>query len=222
MSACYEDWAHGVAGDPDVVSLIDELPSPKRQPNLVFSAARFQGVTDRAVPPVPRLLHAALDRGPGDRDDPRHATNEAGAMRAARAGAGRSRWPAGPARGRDRRRAVPLPRPVRLPLSGASASSIGADGPSPVVLDCARRGPVPVPERRPTPEGRGAEASTSTRSTCGVPTTSRGWTRSIWPEHDDRRARLRAAAAIAAIDPPHVVAGDLNERLARRGRRGAR
>ena len=43
MSACYEDWAHGVAGDPGTIALIDELPSPKRQPNLVFTAARFQG-----------------------------------------------------------------------------------------------------------------------------------------------------------------------------------
>jgi len=35
----------------------------------------------------------------------------------------------------------------------------------------------------------------------------------VWPEHDDRRQRLRAAADIAAADPPHIVAGDLNERL---------
>ena len=43
MSARYEDWAHGVAGDPATITLIDELPSPKRQPNLVFSSARFLG-----------------------------------------------------------------------------------------------------------------------------------------------------------------------------------
>ena len=43
MSATYEAWALGVAGDPATIRLIDELPSPKRQPNLVFSAARFQG-----------------------------------------------------------------------------------------------------------------------------------------------------------------------------------
>jgi hypothetical protein len=35
----------------------------------------------------------------------------------------------------------------------------------------------------------------------------------VWPEHDDRRERLRAAAAIVAADPPTIVTGDLNEKL---------
>ena len=54
MSACYEDWAHGVAGDPGTIALIDELPSPKRQPNLVFTAARFLGVPIGPYDRVPR------------------------------------------------------------------------------------------------------------------------------------------------------------------------
>ncbi|HSP53114.1 MAG TPA: DUF2332 family protein, partial [Cryobacterium sp.] len=51
MSACYEAWALGVADDPATIALIDRLPSPKRQPNLVFSAARFHGapVSDYAA-----------------------------------------------------------------------------------------------------------------------------------------------------------------------------
>src|SRR5690606_10739265 len=43
LSDCYEQWALGVADDAATVALIDELPPPKRQPNLVFSAARFLG-----------------------------------------------------------------------------------------------------------------------------------------------------------------------------------
>jgi hypothetical protein len=35
----------------------------------------------------------------------------------------------------------------------------------------------------------------------------------IWPEHDHRRARLRAAAAVAAADPPLLVRGDLVDDL---------
>jgi hypothetical protein len=35
----------------------------------------------------------------------------------------------------------------------------------------------------------------------------------IWPEHTRRRARLRAAAAIAAADPPLLVRGDLVDDL---------
>ncbi|WP_198165635.1 DUF2332 family protein [Agromyces laixinhei] len=36
----------------------------------------------------------------------------------------------------------------------------------------------------------------------------------VWPEHDDRRGRLRAAAEIAARTPPLLVSGDLNEQSA--------
>ena len=35
----------------------------------------------------------------------------------------------------------------------------------------------------------------------------------IWPEHAHRRARLRAAAAVAAADPPLLVRGDLVDDL---------
>src|SRR5688572_1363424 len=43
LSDCYEAWALGVADDESTVVLIDELPPQKRQPNLVFSAARYLG-----------------------------------------------------------------------------------------------------------------------------------------------------------------------------------
>src|SRR5690606_27984331 len=43
LSDCYEGWALGVADDAATVALIDELPPAKRQPNLVFSAARLLG-----------------------------------------------------------------------------------------------------------------------------------------------------------------------------------
>jgi hypothetical protein len=35
----------------------------------------------------------------------------------------------------------------------------------------------------------------------------------IWPEHTQRRARLRAAAAVAALEPPLLVRGDLVDDL---------
>jgi len=35
----------------------------------------------------------------------------------------------------------------------------------------------------------------------------------IWPEHTNRRARLRAAAAVATADPPVLVRGDLVDHL---------
>jgi hypothetical protein len=43
-SPCYEEWAAGVAADPELIARLDELPPAKRQPNLLFAAARHQGV----------------------------------------------------------------------------------------------------------------------------------------------------------------------------------
>jgi hypothetical protein len=43
-SPCFDDWASQVAGDPEVLAWLEELPVAKRQPNLVFAAARWHGV----------------------------------------------------------------------------------------------------------------------------------------------------------------------------------
>jgi len=42
-SPCFESWALAVADD-DVKAWLTELPPVKRQPNLVFAAARWHGV----------------------------------------------------------------------------------------------------------------------------------------------------------------------------------
>ena len=43
-SACYLAWAQGVAADRELLGLLAELPEPKRQPNLLFAAARYTGI----------------------------------------------------------------------------------------------------------------------------------------------------------------------------------
>ena len=43
-SPCFEEWAHRVIGDPEVQHWLASLPPIKRQPNLVFAAARWHGV----------------------------------------------------------------------------------------------------------------------------------------------------------------------------------
>ncbi|WP_404311596.1 DUF2332 domain-containing protein [Agrococcus terreus] len=40
----YAEWARGVAADPELPALIAELEPVKRQPNLLFASARFEGV----------------------------------------------------------------------------------------------------------------------------------------------------------------------------------
>ena len=42
-SPCFEEWAVGVAEDPEVLAWLDTLPPIKRQPNLVLAAARWHG-----------------------------------------------------------------------------------------------------------------------------------------------------------------------------------
>lgn len=43
-SPCFADWAAQVSQDAEVLDWIDALPADKRQPNLVFAAARWCGV----------------------------------------------------------------------------------------------------------------------------------------------------------------------------------
>ncbi|WP_127793619.1 DUF2332 domain-containing protein [Agromyces sp. LHK192] len=210
MSATYEDWASGIAEDPPTIALIDELPAAKRQPNLVFSAARF--------------LDAPTGRYGGFRDwlhrnwaDVRevaltHATQTNEAARSA------LHLPV----------LAGLPGPLALLEVGASAGLClypdrfgyrysghpplePADGPSPVVLDCEVDAATPVPGRLPEVVWRGGIDlhPLDVRDADDV-----AWLEAlVWPEHDDRRRRLRAAAALAAADPPRIVAGDLAERL---------
>jgi hypothetical protein len=211
MSARYEEWAHGVADDPDTIALIDELPPPKRQPNLVFSAARFQGAPTGPYHLFRDWLHAHWIEVRATALTHATQTNEAG------------------------RCALHVPAlagidgPLALLEVGASAGLClypdrysyrysghpqldPAGGPSAVVLDCETRGPVPVPVRLPEVAWRGGIDLNplDVRRPDDV-----AWLDAlVWPEHDDRRERLHAAAAIAASDPPRIVASDLNDRVA--------
>jgi hypothetical protein len=57
-SHCFEEWALGVAEDPEVQRWLGRLPEPKRQPNLVFAAARWHGLA--APAPYDDLREALL------------------------------------------------------------------------------------------------------------------------------------------------------------------
>ena len=68
VSPTYESWALGVSEDPIVAELLASLSRSKRQPNLVFAAARWHGATGclRRLPDDPARAVAA-----GPHDDPR-------------------------------------------------------------------------------------------------------------------------------------------------------
>lgn len=221
MSACYEAWAAGVANDPALVSVINQLPAVKRQPNLVFSAARFHGAPVGEYPAFAAWLREHWDLVAATCLTHATQTNEPG------------------------RCAVLLPAlaalagPLALIEVGASAGLClhpdrysyryrrgdgdgdgdggermlhPVDGPSPVVLECTVTGPVPLPERMPDIVWRaGIDLNPlDVRSEADV-----AWLEAlIWPEHEDRRERLRAAVSVARQQPVEIVRGDLNREIA--------
>jgi hypothetical protein len=206
----YEEWAEGVASDADLLTLIDELPVWKRQPNLVFAAARYAGVSAQAFDEFRTELVAAWPQIREIILAKRTQTNEPG------------------------RCAVllpllaALPQPLALLEVGASAGLClhpdkfsyqygdlprldPARGPSTTVLSCAIDGPVPVPRTLPEVVWR---AGIDLNPLDVTQSEDMRWLEAlVWPERDSRRQRLTAAIDIARTDPPQLVRGDLNETI---------
>ena len=212
-SPCFLEWALGVAGDPEVHEWLETLPEGKRQPNLVFAAARWHGVP--APGPYAGLRDALLSD-----DGSIRATILARATQTNEAG----------------RLATLVPafamlaggEPIALLEVGASAglclfpdrwgyewvregSVHRAPSSSAGVLTCSVRGPAPLPSSPPTVSWRGGVDLHPLEVTDGD---QMAWlTILVWPEHDDRREQLERAIEIARVDPPGIVAGDLFDEL---------
>ncbi|MDI6103643.1 DUF2332 domain-containing protein [Actinoplanes sp. NEAU-A12] len=204
VSPTYERLSLAVAGNPTILGLLDGLPPAKRQPNLLFGVVRLLG-------------------GPvGDPSDFHDFTvaNWAEVEANLRTRSTQTNEPG--------RCAVllpvlaKLPQPLALLEVGASAGlglypdrysyrygrhRLGSDGP---VLDCALTG-TPPPDRLPEVAWRAGLDLNPLRVTDPADV---AWLDAlIWPEHQHRRDRLRAAAAIAAADPPLLIRGDLVDDL---------
>lgn len=204
-SATFESWSRAVAEDEEVLAWIGGLPPLKQQPNLVFAAARWHGVP--APGPYDGLRAALLG------DDGRiratileraTQTNEVGRLATL----------------------VPAFAGLRGPLAlvevGASAGlCLYPDrwgyrwrtdegdvelGPPPG-LECRVKGPAPLPTALPDVAWRGG---VDLNPLSVLDDDDTGWLETlVWPEHDDRRERLRHAVAVARADPPALVRGDL-------------
>ncbi|WP_122819084.1 DUF2332 domain-containing protein [Nocardioides pantholopis] len=210
-SPCFSAWASAVAEDRDVLAWLGTLPSGKQQPNLVFAAARWHGV--HAPGPYAALREALL----GD-DGTIRATILARATQTNEAGRLATLLPAFTALG--------LARPPALLEVGASAGLClypdrwGYEwhtpegpvllGPQPRLV-CEVSGPAPLPQRLPEVAWRGGIDLHPLDVTDSDATS---WLENlVWPEQQERRERLRHAASIARAEPPHLVAGDLLDRL---------
>lgn len=213
-SLTFQRWAAGVAQDPEVLELLSGLPVPKRQPNLVFAAARWHGAVTSADPDYADLRTVLLEDWPAVRETilaRSTQTNEVG------------------------RCATLLPvlagleGPLALVEVGASAGlclhpdrwsyryvdATGAQvarldpagGASPVVLDCTVRGPLPLPAAIPEIVHRGGVDLNPLDLASGD---TADWLQTlVWPEHEDRRARLAAACRVVAGHPVDIIRGDL-------------
>ena len=210
-SPCFEEWATSVVDDPEVLAWIGTLPPVKRQPNLVFAAARWHGVP--APGPYEGLRRALLDGDGAIRGTilaRRTQTNEVGRLATL----------------------VPFlgglaPEPMSLLEVGASAGlclypdrfryvwhtdtdtdqvEVGA-GPE---LSCAVTGSLPS-VRLPEVAWRGG---VDLHPLDVADADAMAWLENlVWPEQEDRRERLRAAVDVARADPPRLIAGDLLDLL---------
>lgn len=212
----YEDWARSIAVDAEALAAIDALPPAKRQPNLVFAAARTAGVP---LSPWGEARSRFVERG-----------DEIRAIALARA----------TQTNEAARTGVLLPRlariegPIALVEVGASAGLCllpdrysyryrapggthelhPADGPSTVVIECEVDDDRDVPARLPEVAWRAGLDLNPLRA--DDPDDAAWLETLLWPgeAQEPRRRRLEQALAIAAADPPRIVAGDLRRDLA--------
>ena len=207
QSEVYEQWALGVAGDPDIQALLLTMPLQKRQPNLVFASARLLGAPVGPYAPFRAWLIENFAAVAAEAEQRMTQTNEA------------------------RRCASLLPAlalidgPIALLEVGASAGlCLYPDryayrydggpllGDSDLVLESTTTGPVPVPTALPQIVWRAGVDLHPLDVRNGD---DMRWLETlVWPEQHERRERLLAAIEIAKTDPPHLVAGDAVEAVA--------
>lgn len=212
VSAIYEDWASGVAADQQVLNLLAPLPPLKRQPNLLFTAARYLGAPDGSYAEFRAWLLAHWDQTLATMMARFTQTNEA--ARCA------TLLPA----------FADIPGPVALLEVGCSAGlclmpdaysyrystprgPIDLDpegGTSPVVLSCELTGPAPTPHLPEVVWRTGIDLNPLDATNADD---LRWLEMLVWPEHQDRRERLTAAAALLPTHRPAFVRGNVLDLL---------
>jgi len=205
LSPSYEVLCLKIAGDGELLSRLDKLPAPKRQPNLLLGAVRFLGGPVDGYRSFRAFvlsrwddLAATMRARRTQTNEPRRCTAYLPVLAA-------------------------LPQPVALLEVGTSAglclypdryaySYVSARGDhrvgdGPVELRCVLTGDAPLPDRLPDVVWR--------RGLDLHPLDVRDdedvrWLESlVWPEQTERFEILRGAVRIARADPPRIITGDL-------------
>lgn len=211
ISPSYEAICLGVADDAEILTLLDELSVPKRQPNLLLAAVRF---LDGPVASWTTFRQFVADRWAEvssvmrERRTQTNEPNRCASLLPVLAG---------------------LPQPLALLEVGASAGlclfpdrygyryELATGGvhelrSATLTLPCRVAGPAPLPRRLPEIVWRaGLDLNPlDVRDDEDV-----RWLEAlIWPEQNERFARLPAAVAVARAEPPRILRGDLVTDLA--------
>lgn len=210
-SAHYESWALAVAESPEVLDRIGALPTSKRQPNLVFAAARLRGAPTPPAHFVPWLIEnwsevaaIALTRAT--------QTNEAARSAVLMVALSRISGPIslielGASAGLC---LIPDRYTYCYTMSDRETLLSATEGSGELTLECVVDGTEP-PDRMPEIVWRaGLDLHPVDLS---APEESIWMETLIWPEHDDRRDRLRRAMELIRDNPPRIHAGDLTTDL---------
>jgi hypothetical protein len=204
QSAIFETWARGVASDKAILTLLQGLPRPKQQPNLLFACSRLLGCAVGGYREFRDWLIENWDGVSAQMRVRATQTNE------------------------PRRSALLIPPlglidgPIALIEVGASAGLClypdrysysydgrrldPVDGPSTVLLECAVTGNPPIPERMPEIAWRvGLDLNPLDLTNQDDVT----WLETlIWPEQTERLRRIRAAIEIVRAEGVRIVRGD--------------
>jgi len=208
-SPLYERLAYAIAEDHDVLELLARARPGQRRPVLLLAAVNYLG----GMGEFPQFRQFCLDH----RDDVLGVV-ETRATQTNEVGRCATLLPV----------LAALPQPLALLEVGASAGlclyperysyrwSDGtaldpADGPSEVLLRCEVHGDPPLPATVPEVAWRaGVDLNPLD---VGDDDAVRWLETLVWPEHEERRQRLRAAVDVVRRDPPRIVRGDALESL---------
>lgn len=209
-SRAYEELAHAVAEDELILAFLGGLDRPKRQPNLLFAAARYLLGTTAD----PESLHALVaDRG-SERADVmntrRTQTNEPARCAVLLPALGMLR---GPLALLEVGAAAGLTLLPDLYSYHYGTQRLTGRDPEAPVLACRSSGPVPILDEVPEIVWR---AGIDLNPLDPYDDSDVAWLEClIWPGEDGRAERLHAAVAVARRHPPTVHCGHLLDDLSR-------
>lgn len=204
QSAIFEDWALGIAEDPQIISLIDSLPLQKRQPNLIFAVSRLLGAPVSEFAEFRTWLVSNWQQVSAEAATRSTQTNEPRRCAALIAALGL------------------IEEPISLIEIGASAGlclqldrysyQFGearldpVSGPSRLLIESASSSSVPIPSAMPNIAWR---AGVDLNPLSVLNDTDVKWLETlVWPEQRDRLERVRLAIEIARLDPPRIIKAD--------------